>query len=174
MNEEFYKGLAPHVDSQDVNEDILSKVSALSRIAGSPTASIEGFAVTANNGGGEGCIPNTNFIQWIVIDTGAGQGKANIQVVVPRAVNKIILLNNLHAAAQCFIHLDPLPDSTVVGGVLMETGTEQWFDLTNISAIRFRKPITRFYITHGDYGTGTILKLAATDDVEYYSREIHS
>lgn len=126
---------------------------------------------------------NNNFC-WLTWNTAAGSDEQNILFQLAFPCRRIIYVENFGTPANIIVKfsLVPILDGKYHqgGGVLPANGSEQQFPLYSAAqgsvaiapcSIRFRKPITRFYISHGDFGTGSIMRFVGTDDVEGYAAD---
>lgn len=121
------------------------------------------------------CTIDGNLLNWFLHQTGAGATEVNIEFNLATPVRTVYYVGNKgNPGGICFLSLQQIDPSINVGGVLVANGGEQWFQLETVEnipmtpivcGVTFANPISKFYITHPDFGVGTIMKFLATDDV---------
>lgn len=132
----------------------------------------------AAEGGVESCQPDTNDLVWITHDSGSGAAEINVLLTVNPPKRKFFLMSTPGSGAPVvYFHLDPLDPSLVSGGVLTGTPAEAFRVIpydplgsatiggTNGFMLECCKPVSKIYLTHGDFGTSVIVTVLASDDI---------
>lgn len=143
---------------------------------------VQGDPNVACPGNGPEQAPDTNDLEWITINTLSGAAQADVLVQLAKPRRKFVHISNVgNPTPGLLFYLSAFGGDKAAGGILAIDGTEHWFPLhpligneatANVaSVIEFAKPITRFYIAHPDYGTGTNIVIVASDDVSINDKQ---